>query len=232
MPAEFTPDEEALYHKTGEGVARRLRKTRNPADLLSVVKSVHKEFDRAYESAPAEVLNNVACKAGCDACCHGLVEVQAHEVLIAAQFIQLNFSPEELDAVIARTAAQRDAFANRSHAERTAQKRPCALLHQGACSIYKGRPEACRAHHSPDAAACRTNLELGREQIDVYMPGLRGRMFAVMLGLDQGVEQAGFDDQAYDFGTALHEALTDSRCASRWTQRQATFSDACLESQD
>jgi hypothetical protein len=64
------------------------------------------------------------------------------------------------------------------------------------------------------------------------MPGLRGRMFAVMLGLDQGVEDAGFDDQAYDFGTALHEALTDSRCASRWTQRQATFSDAALGSED
>jgi Fe-S-cluster containining protein len=103
------------------------------------------------------------------------------------------------------------------------------LLRAGACSIYAARPETCRAHHSDDAAACQTNLEQGNEAIDVKIPGLRGRMYAVMLGLDHAIEEAGFDDRSYDLGTALHEALTDSRCAIRWTQRQPAFSDSCLE---
>jgi hypothetical protein len=54
-------------------------------------------------------------------------------------------------------------------------------------------------------------------------------MFAVMLGIDQAVTEAGFDDQAYDFGSAMHEALTDSLCAARWMQRQPAFPDSCRE---
>ena len=54
-------------------------------------------------------------------------------------------------------------------------------------------------------------------------------MFAVMLGLDQGVAEAGFDDRAYDFSAALHVALTDSVCAFLWARKSAAFPDSCLE---
>jgi len=56
-----------------------------------------------------------------------------------------------------------------------------------------------------------------------------GLMFAVMLAIDQAVEESGFDDRAYDFGSALHEALTDSLCSVRWTRREAAFPDDCLD---
>lgn len=229
MCAQFSPEEEDLFEKTCATTLRRLRKTNNPGDLLSVLASAFKEFDRAYASAPAEAKATVACHAGCDVCCHELVSVQAHEVLIAANYVQKNFSPTELEALIARAAAHRAAFAGRSHLERSALKTPCVLLREGNCSIYSARPEVCRSHHSNNVAACRTNLELGREEIDVYIPGVRGRMYAVMLAIDQAVEEAGFDGQAYDLGSALHEALTNSLCAVRWQQRQPAFPDSCLE---
>jgi Fe-S-cluster containining protein len=229
MCAAFSLEEDTLFEKIGGAVFKRLRKTRNPADLLSIVASAHKEFDRAFASAPAEARAAVACRAGCDACCHVPVGVQAHEVLIAAQHVQTHFSPEDLDALIARAAIHRAAFAGRSNLERTALRTPCSLLHEGACSIYEARPEACRSHHSHNAASCRTNLETGREDLDVYIPGVRGRMFAVMLAVDQAVAEAGYDGQAYDFGSALHEALTNSLCAVRWVQRQQAFPDDCRE---
>jgi len=47
MCAQFSPEEDALFEKTGATVLKRLRKTRNPGDLLSVLSSAHKEFDRA-----------------------------------------------------------------------------------------------------------------------------------------------------------------------------------------
>ena len=47
--------------------------------------------------------------------------------------------------------------------------------------------------------------------------------------LDQAGAEAGFDGRAYDFGSALHEALTDGMCAVRWMQRQPAFSDSCHE---
>jgi Fe-S-cluster containining protein len=229
MAAGFTDEEEKLFNKTGETVLKRLRKTRNPADLLSILRSEHKQFERAYASAPAAARESVACRAGCDACCHVPVGVQAHEVLIAAQHIQMHFSPEALEAVIARAAAHRTTFAGKTNREQTALKSPCVMLTAGNCTIYEARPEACRSHHSHNAAACGMNLDLAREEIDVYVPGVRGRMFAVMLGIDQAVAEAGFDGQAYDFGSALHEALTDGMCAVRWTQRQRAFPDSCRE---
>lgn len=229
MCAQFSPEEDALFEKTGSAVFKRLRKTRNPGDLLSVLASAHKEFDRSYATAPAAALATVACRAGCGTCCHVPVGVLAHEVLIAAQHVQKHFPPLELEALIERAAAHRVALAGRSNLERTLLKRPCVLLRENSCSIYEARPEACRSHHSHNVEACRTNLELGREDIDVYIPGVRGRMFAVMLAIDQAAAEAGFDGRAYDFGSALHEALTSSLCAVRWMQRQPAFPESCRE---
>lgn len=232
MCAAFSPEEDTLFEKTGAAVLKRLRKTRNPAELLSVLRSARKEFDRAYASAPAAARDSVACRAGCDACCHVPVGVQAHEVLIAANHVQTHFSPVDLDVLIARAAAHRAAFAGRSSLDRVGFKTPCVLLREGSCSIYEARPEACRSHHSHNADACRINLASGREDIDVYIPGVRGRMFAVMLAIDQAAAEAGFDGRAYDFGSALHEALTDSLCAVRWVQRQPAFSESCREASE
>lgn len=229
MSAPWSPEEEVLFEKTGGTVLKALRRTRNPADLLAVFRAAHKGFDRAYDTAPVAARAAVACRAGCGTCCHVPVGVQAHEVLLAAEFIQTRFPPAELDAVIAGTAAHRAAFAGRSMNERAAMKRPCVLLRDGSCSIYEARPEACRSHHSRNLDGCRSNLESGVDTVDVLIPEIRARMFAVMLAIDQAGAEAGFDGRAYDFGSALHEALTDALCAVRWMQRQPAFSDDCHE---
>ena len=231
MSTGFSPEEEALYDQTMAGVLNRLRKTRNPADLLAVIRQAHKGFDRAYDTAPAAARAVVACRAGCGTCCHVPVGVQAHEVLLAAEFIQTRFPAAELEAVIARFADHRAAFAGRTLNERAAIRTPCAVLRDGSCSIYEARPEACRSHHSRNLDGCRSNLDTGIDIVDVLIPEIRGRMFAVMLGIDQAATEAGFDDRAYDFGSAMHEALTDSLCAVRWMQRQPAFPDSCLEAE-
>jgi Fe-S-cluster containining protein len=229
MCAAWTPEEEILFEKTGGAVLKALRRTRKPADLLAVFRGAHKGFDRAYDAAPAAARNAVACRAGCGTCCHVPVGVQAHEVLLAAEFIQTHFSPTDLETIIAATAAHRAAFAGRSMDERAALKRPCVLLRDGSCTIYEARPEACRSHHSHNLDGCRSNLESGVDTVDVLIPEIRARMFAVMLAIDQAGAEAGFDGRAYDFGSALHEALTDGMCAVRWMQRQPAFPDSCHE---
>jgi len=232
MCAAFSPEEELLFDKVGGGVLKRLRKTSNPAELLSVPRKAQREFDRAYAGAPAEARAAVACRAGCDACCHVPVGVQAHEVLIVAQHVQTTFSPVALEDLIARAAEHRAAFAGRTSFERMSLRRPCPMLHDGNCTVYEARPEACRSHHSHNADACRANLASGREDEDVFIPGVRARMFAVMLGIDQGVAEAGFDGQAYDLGSALHEALTNSQSAVRWMRREAAFPEDCREASE
>jgi len=232
MSTGFSVAEEDLYHKTVEAVLAQLRKTRNPADLLGVLRLAFKRFDRAYDLAPAAARATVACRAGCGTCCHVPVGAQAHEVLIAAEHIQANFPPEELEALLARLVAHRAAFTGRDTTERLALKMPCTLLRDGSCSIYAARPESCRSHHSNNLDGCRTNLAAGVDHVDVLIPDVRGRMFAVMLAIDQAAEASGFDSQAYDFGSALYEALTDSLCLARWLRRQPAFSASCHEDGD
>lgn len=53
-------------------------------------------------------------------------------------------------------------------------------------------------------------------------------MFSVMLGVDEAIEAAGYDERAYDFGSALHEALTNPLCLDAWMCQRTAFPDDCL----
>lgn len=229
----FTAAEEKLYFATADTMRRKLAKVRDPRELLVAVRGSFAGFERAYASAPATARASVACRAGCGTCCHNDVAVQAHEVLIAAEHIQKTLPPAELENLIARAAAHRAAYAaKRDLPAGQRPQTPCVLLRDGSCSIYEERPEICRAYHSNNLAGCINNLAVGYEQVDVKIEGLRGRMFAVMLGIDAAIEEAGFDAHAYDFGSALHEALTNSLCAIRWQRREAAFPASCWETSE
>ncbi len=186
------------------------------------------ELDRTYAETPAPIRAKVACRAGCSHCCHVPVDVQAHEVFFTAEHIQLNFPPDDLATVIERTALHRASVLPLTGDERSHLMQQCPLLDAGgSCSVYEGRPEICRAHHASDASVCAAAGQPG-DFNRVHIPALQARMFAVMLGLDEAMESAGFDDRAYDFGSALNEALTNSLCLARWMRRERAFPDSCL----
>ncbi|MFI5336266.1 MAG: YkgJ family cysteine cluster protein [Opitutales bacterium] len=207
----------------------RLQRMRTPHQLMAALQWGMDELDRTFAESPPGLRAKVACRAGCDSCCHVPVDVQAHEVLFAANHIQVHFSPEELDRAIARLAAHRARVAAFAAGERDASRQACALLVEGTCSIYAGRPQPCRAHHTSDAATCVAHLADPSVDITkVYIPALRARMFAVMFGVDQAIEAAGYDERSYDFGSALHEALTNSFCLAAWLRHQNAFPNSCL----
>lgn len=231
MSTGFRPEEEALYFKTGDALLKRLRES-DEANVLDVIRRALPGFQKAFESAPTAARAAVDCCAGCDTCCHERVAVQAHEVFLAVEFILTHFTPVEFEALIVRAATHRQLHAARNTPGWSSPRTPCVLLREGSCSIYEARPGICRAHHSRSVEGCRTNLAAGSEVVDVKIHGLRGRMFAVMLGIDSAVEEAGYDAEAYDFGSALHEALTNSLCAHRWARHQPAFPVDCREASD
>jgi Fe-S-cluster containining protein len=219
-----------LYARTLDGMQRRLESVEAPSDLFTALDWGMGNLEQAYAETPAGIRAKVACKAGCSHCCHGPVDVQAHEVFYAAEYIQLHFYPEELAGVIERTGTRRARVAGLLCEDRDRVRQPCALLRdQGECSIYAGRPEACRVHHASDAAVCAAHgMDSSVDLEAVYIPALRARMFAVMIGMDEALEDQGFDDRSYDFGSALHEALTNSLCRVLWMNRRPAFPDSCL----
>jgi Fe-S-cluster containining protein len=218
-----------LYAQTVQTMGQRLQSVAEPAAMFATLGWGLHEIDRTYETTPAKVRSTVACHAGCSHCCSVPVDVQAHEVFFAAEYIQANFSPADLAGVIERTAACRERVAGLGTRERDRLRQPCTLLRAGRCSIYQGRPEACRVHHTSNPAVCAAHIANPDVDLEaVCIPTLRARMFAVMLGMDEAIEAAGFDDRAYDFGSALHEALTNSLCQVLWMRRKAAFPDSCL----
>ena len=228
----LTPDQERQRHRlfaaAVQGMEQRVEAATEADQMLGALRWGMAELDRTFAETPAKIRATVACRAGCGHCCSVPVDVQAHEVFFSAEHIQLNFSAEALASLLTRLAAHRAAVSILTSDERSRRLSPCPLLDAGgSCSIYAGRPEICRAHHASDAAACAASTHPA-DFNRVHIPALQARMFAVMLGLDEAIEAEGFDDRAYDFGSALHEALTNSLCRVRWLRREAAFPDSCL----
>ncbi len=218
-----------IFDHTVAGMEERLLTVRTPEQMMPVLSWGLDEMNKTYAGTSAGVRATVACRDGCDFCCRVPVDVQAHEVFFAANHIQVHFTPAALSGLITRLAAHRSRVAAFPEGTRANSRQPCELLHNGSCSIYAGRPEACRAHHTSNAAVCEAHMtDPAVDLAKVYIPALRARMFAVMLGMDEAIEAAGYDDRSYDFGSALHEALTNSLCLVRWMRRHAAFPDNCL----
>jgi len=230
MPARTSAAQNfELFEHTKAGMAERLPGGRAPARMMTALRWGADELDQAYATAPARVLARVACRAGCNACCSVPVDASAHEVFLAADHIQTHFSPSALTAVLARLARHRARVAAYEEGERPRSRQACALLKAGTCSIYAARPGTCRSHHTSDVTWCDANkADASVNVTKVYLPTLRARMAAVMYGVDAAMETAGYDDRGYDFGSALHEALTNSLCLARWLRRQPAFPDSCL----
>jgi len=219
-----------MFDRTVKEMGERLLAVRAPAQMMAALRWGMEELDKTYAESPAGVKTLVACRAGCDHCCSVPVDVQAHEVFFAAHHIQRHFSPEALEQVLDRLGGHRRRVSLFVAGERDHSRQTCALLDKGgSCSIYAGRPEACRCHHSSDAAVCAAHQSDPAMNITkVFIPALRARLFAVRMGLDEAIEAIGYDDRSYDFGSALREALTNSLCLVAWMRRQPAFPDSCL----
>lgn len=218
-----------LFDQTVAAMRKRLLKVRAPAQMMTALRAGLAEMDATYAETSARVRATVACRDGCDFCCHVPVDVQAHEVFFAADHIQIHFSPAALLKLIARLTAHRERLAALPAGGRADSRSPCPLLQKGSCTIYEARPEACRSHLTSDAAVCEAHLADPTVNVaKVYIPALRARMLAVKFGLDEAIETLGYDERCYDFGAALHEALTNSLCLMRWMRRQPAFPDNCL----
>jgi Fe-S-cluster containining protein len=223
----------ALFNQPSRTLLALLQAASNERAVFAALRWGWGELDRTFAATPAPLKAAVACRAGCDFCCRVPLGVQAHEVLLAADHIQSHFTPEELAETIARAAAHRARVAAPGATLRGGVGYACAALRNRRCSIYEARPEICRAHHTSDAQVCAAFLADPAVDLErVYLPPLRARLFAVMLGIDQAVAAAGFDERAYDFGAALHVALTDSLCAFLWARKKPAFPDSCLEPQE
>src|SRR3954447_19999638 len=119
----------------------------------------------------------VACKAGCDHCCHQAVGVTAPEALAIFDHLKSTRSSGELARVAANIAARHAQTSHLSSDERFSPEHPCPFLDAGTCSIYDARPLACRGMNSLDAGECATRLRDPQARAEFLASGRGGHSY-------------------------------------------------------
>jgi Fe-S-cluster containining protein len=128
--------------------------------------AAHTMFDRAWasEREAVEAQGAIACKAGCNWCCHQHVAVLGAEALA----IHNHIAGTDLER---RLQASLPALVGSEAETRRAAKIPCPFLEPTGCAIYEVRPNRCRSVYSRDAGYCQRRYDgIRDEAVDPARP--------------------------------------------------------------
>lgn len=166
-----------------------------------------------------------ACERGCSYCCHLRVEIRPHEAFVLAQHMQTKFTPERRAHALARIAENLKRITPLTREEHIRAGIPCALLEDGVCSVYEGRPATCRKYYSVSVDTCRNAFNDTAApltgQIEDEQVRIAGN--AVALGYAKGLEEAGYDATLYELHDAVHRALTHPKAEKRYRDGKKPF---------
>ena len=97
-----------------------------------------------------------ACSKGCWYCCHTIIVLTAPEAFYLADHIERTRDAEGLAALKEKVRAADTVTSGQPGDVRWGKGPPCPLLDtkEGACSVYEGRPLACRGAFSSSLPAC------------------------------------------------------------------------------
>jgi Fe-S-cluster containining protein len=216
----------AELHKHVVESARRLAsevlaRHRAPQAVYEVVDSaatLAESFMRHDPTARA----SLACKRGCDHCCHRPVGTSAPAVLRIAAALREALSEPEFASVLARVAALDDRTHGAAWTPTERPPFPCAFLVNGACSIYAVRPFVCRAWNSADAEACRRAL--GQDSVEMRFDLFQRTLFSgIERGLQAALQSRGLDATDLELTAAVRVALENPDACERWLAGEPVF---------
>jgi Fe-S-cluster containining protein len=199
----------------------------------SVMASTSSLADGFLARAPS---GSVACKAGCDHCCHQMVGVTPPEALAIFDHLRTTLSREELSTFASHVAAAREKTRGLSSLERFSREHPCVFLESGRCSIYEVRPLSCRGVNSLDADECAKRLRDPGARAEFLSSGTGSHSYnepirafhAVSAGLQLALSELHrLDMRPLDLIAAMHLLFTGGDSIPReWIAGRAAFEPA------
>lgn len=204
--------------------ARRAAARDGDAVRMQVVR-MYARLGTEQQSVIAATKLRLACERGCNYCCHQRVEVRPYEAFVLADYIRTNMSPQVQAGIKRRLAENRARVEPLAPLQHTQSGIPCALLVDGACSVYEARPAACRKYYSLSVDTCRTAFEHPSEPLSGPLEddSLRLAGNAVALGFARGIEESGRDADRYELHAALLEALDNPKASRRYRDGKKAF---------
>jgi hypothetical protein len=210
---------------TGVGMARN-------DGALTLLLAAHGVAVRIFEAESAayfkyvtggeELLRSFACKPGCIFCCHLYVEVTSLEVVAVWNKLREGGYEAQRERVTANASR---VMGLRPDKRREA-KVPCAMLVDGACSIYETRPFACRGLYSTSAQACEEalNTPAGAPLPPIRSPALPRVLSAVLgVGINAALGDSGIQNETLELTTALDTLERNPDLPIRWLAGERVF---------
>jgi Fe-S-cluster containining protein len=176
-------------------------------------------FDRSLGNASSDP--PLACRRGCNFCCHGLVSASAPELFLLARQIREQ-AGAELPAVIARIREVDGRTRGLDPIARHRLRQPCALLVNGECSVYAARPLSCRAFASYSLEKCEHAFKFGGEDIPVPKFNMTLRS-ASKQALWSALDYAGLPIKSYELAHGLLVAIETPDAERRWLAGEDVF---------
>jgi Fe-S-cluster containining protein len=189
------------------------------------LRQVQRLIDTETRRLPHADRASLACRAGCDFCCHLRVMATAIEVFALLDYLTRTLSGEDF-AALAERIRETDRRLRALEPDQVLKTNiPCPVLIDGRCSGYAARPLNCRSYHSLSREACETSfanpedLSLGHPQLTALATIHEG----AQSGLLTAFQRAGRDQRQYELVTAMAEALDDPGCRQRFDRGEPAF---------
>jgi Fe-S-cluster containining protein len=186
---------------------------------LGIQTALSRSLSRQDERiAAAPDVGTLACRAGCDWCCHFTVDVRPAEVFGILSHMENALPLAEQDRLRAQISHNSRLIRSMSEEERISLNLPCPFLSHGHCQVYPARPQSCRNYHATDAAGCRQSYE-EPENLDIdpeFASGVYQVGNAHVEAFNSALGETGVDVLAYELNCALAAAFEDPKSCERF----------------
>jgi hypothetical protein len=211
-----------------EAVRATLGKSSDVDSCVALTKRIDVLIEQALDFFQKEE-GGLACRAGCNFCCHLRVMVYPHEAIALFRYLGSRMSRGRAQQVRLRII-ENDA-AKHSGEQGVGTKTPCAFLIDGKCSAYEVRPAACAGYHSMSRERCEASFNATGDSPD-GIPMLKG-LHHVATALDEGTDAAlkagALSGERIELHTALAALIRNPGLIERWrTGRELRLFDSRL----
>lgn len=215
----------ANEHFSKRGVTRQ--------SLFALLERYHHGFDSMGDvrlPAPAGGLTRPACSKGCAYCCHTIIVATAPEVFYLAAHIERSRAPEARAELADHVRAADMETRGRPGDWRWAAGPPCPLLRKEdkACSVYPGRPIACRGLLSSSLEGCESAF--AKRATDARFAGERPFLFqnseVFLRAMAIALAALGRPLYRLELNAALVAVWSTENALERWLEGVDVFKDA------
>lgn len=194
-------------------------------DPDKALRQAQRLIDDELKRLPLADRGPVACRPGCDFCCHLRVMATPIEVFALLDYLGHTLERDALEAMEERIRTTDRALRKLASDKVVKTNLPCPVLVDGQCSAYPARPLNCRSYHSLSREACEASfnhpedLDRGHPQLTAVAKVHEGGQ----AGFIEAFAQAGRDSNQYELVTAMAEALADPEARDRYAHGQQAF---------